>query len=318
MRVRTGALPPSSEPVADLIARLKKNSARSEARRKAETWLPIYFPEFKPFAVVWFGDPHLDDPHCEWSALERDIAIASKPGIYGACIGDLRNNWVGRLVRLYMDQHATHGDGHRLAEWFLRDCGVNWALNILGNHDLWNEGEVIAGLVADKAMYVAAWEARVEFRSANNKAAWRVHASHDFKGSSVYNKTHGALKQMMFSGAEAELYVCGHKHTFGYQAVEHDYTGRVSHIVRARGYKGHDMHAVTNGYPQGRMAQSVMTIFDPSETSPAKRVLTFFDTQAGEDYLAFLRRDRTPAKKKQEAKPPAKRSKIANPKRGKR
>lgn len=282
------SLPDVDEPVEDLIARRAAYARRAATRRAAETWLPLEVPEAGPFGVMWFGDPHLDDDFCDWDTLLQHVELCKTvSGIYGASIGDATNNWVGRLMRLYADQNMTKGDARRVAKWFLKDCGVNWLLWLIGNHDEWNEGEAILGLIADGATYLPSWEARIELRAGGER--WRVHCAHDFKGSSIWNPTHGPLRKAMMTGGLAELYVCGHRHTWAQQCVELEERGGVAHAVRVRGYKRHDHHAVVNGFPQGRVGAAVLTIFDPTASSPAGRVLTFADPVAGVKVLQAMR-----------------------------
>lgn len=287
-RMIAATLPEVDEPVENLIARRAAHARRAAVRRAAETWLPIDIPEAGPFGVLWFGDPHLDDDFCDWDGLCAHVDLCkSTPGLYGASIGDATNNWVGRLMRLYADQHTTKGDARRLAKWFLKDCGVNWLLWLIGNHDEWNEGEAILGLIADGATYLPSWEARLEFRAGGDR--WRVHCAHDFKGSSIWNPTHGPLRKAMMTGGLAELFVAGHRHTWAQQCVELEERGTVAHAVRVRGYKRHDHHAVVNGFPQGNVGAAVLTIFNPLATSPAGRILTFADPVAGVEVLRIMR-----------------------------
>lgn len=287
-RTIAARLPDIDEPVEDLISRRAAHARRAAVRRAAETWLPIELPEAGPFGVMWFGDPHLDDDFCDWDSLASHVELCkTTPGLYGASVGDATNNWVGRLMRLYADQHVTKGDSRRLAKWFLKDCGVNWLVWLIGNHDEWNEGEAILSLIADGAVYLPSWEARLEFRAGGDR--WRVHASHDFKGSSIWNPTHGPLRKAMMTGGTAELYVCGHRHTWAQQCVELEERGGVAHAVRVRGYKRHDHHAVVNGFPQGRVGAAVLTIFNPMATTPAGRILTFADPVAGTEVLRSMR-----------------------------
>lgn len=283
--------PTGDEPINEIIERNCKRYDRRSKARKACEWLPIHLPELdgRPFGVAWFGDPHLDDEDCNWPLLIDDITLASTTqGVYGACIGDFTNNWVGRLMRLYSDQSTTKKDARRLAAWFLRDCGVDWRLSLLGNHDDWQEGDAILGLIASEGMYLADWEAKVEFRA--GKHSWKVHAAHDFKGNSIYNKTHGLAKAAMFGGAEAELYVAGHTHTVASQAFEAG-PGNFVRMVRASGYKGHDKHSVVNSFRQAQSGASVLTIFNPRARSKAGRVMVFEDLAAGCEVLRALRRD---------------------------
>jgi hypothetical protein len=280
----------ADEAVADLIGHKVRNFERAKKRRKSEAWFPLHMPESgDAFAVCWFGDPHLDDDNCDWPTLLDDISrVAETPGMYGACIGDLTNNWVGRLARLYGDQQSTRKEARQLARWFLRDCGVDWRLCTLGNHDEWNEGEAIMGMIADECCYMPFWEARVEIRDGAG-GKWRVHAAHDFRGTSIYNGTHGPSRAAMFSGGAAELYVCGHKHFVGSQGFEIAENGTFVRAIRARGYKAHDRHATVNGFPQGQLGHSVVTIFNPRARTAAGRIIVCEDVATGCDVLTALR-----------------------------
>lgn len=294
-RVSFPKLPDSDEPVKSLIARHSARFKRENKRRKAERWLPITVDETGPFGVVVFGDPHMDANGCNWPLLERDLGIASRPHVYGICVGDKTNNWVGRLVREYAEQHITSEQGRRLAKWYLRDSGVNWICHVLGNHDAWNDGPAIYGLLNDGSYYFPNWEARIELRASFRKGAkqlrdsWRVHIAHDFRGQSIYNKTHGPLRAAMFSGGAAEVYVCGDKHTYGAQSFEIEETGRLVHVARARGYKFHDEYAVTCGYQQGEVGASIFLLFNPGAKSAAGRVMQFADVETGAQILEALR-----------------------------
>lgn len=281
------ALPSADTPLAELISRHVERYDRRTKRRKAEKWFPISIKETQPFGIVFFGDPHLDDPDCDWRLLQSHIEITKQPGIYAACVGDKTNNWVGNLVRLYADQHTTASDARRLAGWYLKDAGIPWLFHVLGNHDLWNQGDAILSLINDNTYYFADWDARVNIRAGGQ--SWKIHCAHDFKGTSIWNRTHGPMRAAMLSG-EADLYVCGHRHTFGMQTVEIEETGQVKHVVRTRGYKMHDHYAVVNGFSQGKVGSAVFVLFDPGAASEAERMTTFASVEFGARVLAGLRK----------------------------
>lgn len=285
-RVKAPTLPDAREPLNDIIAHRVRRFEREAARRRAERWHPITLAESGPFGAMFFGDPHLDDNGCNWPLLLRHVELCRRPGVYGVCVGDKSNNWVGRLVREYADQETAKSDARRLVSWFLRDAGINWAFCVMGNHDVWNEGDAILGLIADQATYFPHWEARVELRAAG--AAFRVHCRHDFPGSSIYNKTHGPSRAALFGG-EAELYVCGHRHTFATQSFEQEESGRLVHAVRARGYKEADTYATVCGFAQGQAGASVFVLFNPAAETPAGRITTFADPALGVQVLEALR-----------------------------
>lgn len=287
-RVTVPKLPDRDEPLRDLLARRKTTSQRLKRHAKAEKWMPIAVNETRPFGVVWFGDPHLDDDGCDWDSLLEHVNVCKRTkGLYAVNIGDSTNNWVGRLVSLYAKQDTKKSDARRLAKWFMKDSGVNWLLWLLGNHDVWNEGDAILSLISDGAVHLPSWSAKIEIRGAGQK--WRVHAAHDFRGHSDWNKTHGGLKAA-YKASDAELYVCGHRHDWGTQSFEVSGMGRVAHVARARGYKFHDDYARTNGFEESESGQSILTIFNPNARTPAGRILTFADVHAGAEVLKALRK----------------------------
>jgi hypothetical protein len=285
------AVPDDTEPVETIIDRRCTAFTRQKAKRDAERWLPITVNEMQPFGLLVFGDEHADDNNCDWPELKRDLKLCrDTDGLYACAVGDATNNWVGRLMREYADQSVTRKESRQLLKWLLSEDAAPWLFRLIGNHDKWNEGDVIIGLFADSAYHIADWEARIELRTADGQA-FRVHASHNFKGNSIYNKTHGPSRAAMFSGGAADLYLCGHLHTLGTQSFEIEETGKLVHVVRARGYKKHDMYAVTNGYAEGEAGASVFVLFNPQAETPAGRITIFNDPVLGAKVLTALRAD---------------------------
>lgn len=284
------SVPDDTEPTETIIERRCEAFTRQKKRRDAARWLPITVNETQPFGLLVFGDEHADDNNCDWPELKRDLALCRKtPGLYACAVGDATNNWVGRLMREYADQSVTRKESRQLLKWLLSEDAAPWLFRLIGNHDKWNEGDVIIGLFADSAYHIADWEARIELRTADGQA-FRIHASHNFKGSSIYNKTHGPSRAAMFSGGAADLYLCGHLHTLGTQSFEIEETGKLVHVVRARGYKKHDMYAVTNGYVEGEAGASVFVLFNPQAETAAGRITIFNDPVLGAKVLMSLRR----------------------------
>lgn len=282
------AVPDDTEPTEKIIERRCEAFKRQKAKRDAERWLPITVNETQPFGLLVFGDEHGDDNNCDWPELLRDLKLCRETeGLYACAMGDATNNWVGRLVREYADQSTTRKEARQLLKWLLSEDAAPWLFRLIGNHDKWNEGDVIVGLFADSAYHIADWEARLELRAGTER--FRIHASHNFKGNSIYNKTHGPSRAAMFSGGAADLYLCGHLHTLGTQSFEIEETGKLIHVVRARGYKKHDMYAVTNGYVQGEAGASVFVLFNPEADTAAGRITIFNDPVLGAKVLTSLR-----------------------------
>lgn len=285
--VELPTFPAKHGPIDELLDARSREFKRKKAYLDASAWFPVTVHDNLPIGIMWFGDPHIDDDHCNIDLLREHVRYCvSEPGLYGANIGDTTNNWVGRLMRLFAKQDASQDTARRLAEWFMSGSGVPWLVWLIGNHDEWNDGaEILKRMNIHKRVPVMNWEARFEVIF-KNKTAVRVHAAHDFPGSSIYNTLHGPTKTARFGG-HADLYVCGHKHTPGTAWFPAE-SGRTPVLARARGYKWHDDHALVNGFSQYDCGAAILTIIDPT-ASQAGRVLAFPDVAQGVKVLKALR-----------------------------
>lgn len=283
-------LPDRREPIESLIKRRAEHFERQKSHAKAATWQQIQVADRKPIALVLMGDPHVDDDGCDWPALMDDVAyMRDTPGMYGLNIGDSTNNWVGRLARLFGNQETSQSSARQLCEWLLTGAGINWAAVLLGNHDEWNEGgEIIKRMcsAAPVRIPVHEWAAKLEFVFPNG-ATCRVNAAHDFKGRSIYSTTHGPLREAIWHQDGAHVLAAGHIHYGGLQQVEIP-GGHNPWLVRVRGYKNFDSHALVNGFHEGSRFRSVVVIIDP--TAPAaERVSVFGSVRQGAAVLRAMR-----------------------------
>lgn len=284
--MRPAALPDDDLPITAVLDAKARRFKRIRARQGAERWTPVPVADDKPIGVMWFGDPHLDDDACNLPLLRDHVALCRKtPGLYGVNIGDVTNNWTGRLLKKYADQSMSARRARKAAEWFMHDAGVKWLFWLLGNHDAWEHGGEILTRIGRGQVVMADWEARVKL-CFPKRVAVRVHAAHDFKGSSIWNIGHGPMREAMF-GSDADVLVCGHRHTGIVTQFEH--AGRPRTVARVRGYKWVDGYARRHGFPQTEYGASIMTIIDPRATGAA-RVMPFADPVVGARVLAALRK----------------------------
>lgn len=92
----------------ELIERSLKRWERKRETHNATKLIDVDLKEKKPFALCFVGDPHIDDDGCNWGRLKADMDLmANTPGMIGICVGDITNNWVGRLMKKYADQETT-------------------------------------------------------------------------------------------------------------------------------------------------------------------------------------------------------------------
>lgn len=275
-----------TEDVGELIARRRKAFERKIKAAEARRWFEIGMRETKPYGVLWFGDPHLDNDGCNWPLLERHLVVARQPGIYGANVGDTTDNWpwTGRLAKLWADTDISDKSAKKLAEWFMFDAGVKWLVWLLGNHDAWNGGGDFYKRLGANAVPVVDW--RAQFVLSHSTGMYtRIDAAHGRKGNSIYNPSHGTIRAAKF-GETADLFVTGHIHSFGLTHFEDADRRHTSWLAQVRGYKFNDDYALVNGFSEYQNGAAILSVIDPQ----TGRVTCFADPEEGAEWLAWKRR----------------------------
>jgi len=234
-------IPDPDIPVEALIDRLAEGYTRRSEHRAAKKWMRFGLNEDGPYCIAVVGDPHLDDPGCNWPLLKRDVELMRTPNVHAVCLGDVTNNWSGKLVRLYAEQETTRTQAWKLAEWFFG--AVPWIVIIAGNHDMWSgSGDPLDWMARGHAVKQD-WTAQFEVSTPSGHVV-RIDARHDFKGSSIYNPLHGLMRARRFSDGEADILAAGHQHHAEiYQGQDPEKGSKPFWLVRARGYKHIDSYA---------------------------------------------------------------------------
>lgn len=280
-------LPSSELPAEELIEQACKRFEGHREARDARRWMEIKVKTNKPIGICFMGDPHVDNNGCNWPLLRRDTDILrDTPGMYAVNIGDLTDNWVGRLMRLYADQEMSKKQAWKLAKWLMRDAGINWLCHLLGNHDLWQDGPYLIKANAAPQVPVEEWQSRFQIVFPNGKRV-KIHAAHDFPGNSIWNPQHGPQKaSMLFE--QADIYACGHKHNWAINEGENANRDFIYWLIRARGYKFIDSYSDQLGHGSQKYGASITAIIDPTN-SDTKKIRCFPDLQEAAEFLTYKR-----------------------------
>jgi hypothetical protein len=281
-------LPSRDEPLDDLIARKRAVGQRTIEAHEARSLIQVKLTMPGPIGLWCMGDPHLDNDGCDFQRIEHDLAtIAKQPRIMALNIGDVTDNWVGRLERLYASSSVKAADGWRLAEWLFSYPGVHWLGLVGGNHDAW-------GGHRDPLKWIT--KARVGLYEADSLrmalqhpcgAQTRIHGRHNFKGQSIWNDMHG-LKREVTTGFRDHLLVAGHLH-LGEDGGLINADGFVTQLLRLSGYKRADTYAVTGQFRPKPMHPSAMVIINPAKAETERgRVWVAPSVEEGVDWLNFL------------------------------
>jgi hypothetical protein len=284
-------IPDGDVPVDELIEKLERNYARRSAHVAAKKWMRFALREDGPYMLAVVGDPHLDDPGCNWPLLRRDVELMRRPHTHAVCLGDVTNNWSGRLVRLYAEQETTRSQAWKLSEWFFR--AVPWLVIVAGNHDMWSSshgsGDPLDWMARGHAVKED-WLAQFEVSTPDGHVV-RVDARHDFKGSSIYNPVHGLMRAQKFGDGSADILVAGHQHHAEiYCGQDPGKSSRPFWLVRARGYKHIDAFADQHQYESQASwhGSTVGIVVDPSRPVGAQ-VHAYTDLAEAAEILQFKR-----------------------------
>lgn len=285
----TPDLPHKGRQIDELIADRLKESSRVIAADDARDLIDINVKIEGPFGLLIFGDPHIDDPGCAFALLKSHIELAQSHDYILACnIGDLANNWVGRLARLYADQSITARESWTLVEWMVKS--VNWLFIIAGNHDLWTgSGDPVAWFVKQNGSMYEEHGVRLALRQPCGTTT-RLHARHDFPGHSIWNSMHGPKRELI-AGFRDHILVAGHRHIGGDEGtISPD--GICAQLVRVSGYKLADTYAKALGLKKMPIHPAALVIVDPREGDNSRgRAWCAPTVEIGVKMLEALRED---------------------------
>ena len=281
--------PPSAdEPIEELLARKRLRFGREKAHKDGGDLIQVKVKTRGPIGILVFGDPHIDNDGTDIAALERDLDVITRDnGIFGINLGDLTDNWIGRLARLYANSSTTAADGVRLMEWML--TGRHWLAVIAGNHDMWQGSDLISWMLRNTGTAFSPHGIRLQLNFPKGDPI-RIHARHDFKGHSMYNPTHGHVRETR-EGYRDHILLAGHRHIDHYQILPSKAAGFPSHLARVSGYKVVDDYAAEGGFHELRLGPSVCFVIDPENPNPVERIKPFWDALRAERYLRFLRQE---------------------------
>jgi len=287
-------LPSSELPAEQLIEQASARFQTHLAAREAQQWFNIKIKSNLPIGIAFVGDPHIDNNGCNWPLLREHIGLLeTTPGLYATNMGDLTDNWIGRLERLYADQEMSKKQAWKLAKYLLKDCDIRWLCHILGNHDAWGDGPYLIKANARPLVPVLDWQARFQVSFPNGRRV-RIHAAHDFPGRSIWNKSHGPTKAAMLWD-QADIFVAGHRHEWEIVEGENAQRGFNYWLVRVRGYKFIDSYADRLGYGSQRHGATVAAIVDPSAEGPTY-IRCFSDLAEAAEFLTWKRGRRAEGK----------------------
>ena len=126
----------TEESIEDWLERQERQCARKVA--KAKLHHRTFELPARPFALWVIGDPHLDNDGCDVATLRHELSVYQDlTDAYAICVGDMTDNWVGRLQKLYGSSNNTAHMGFRASQWLMEQASPFLAL-VGGNQAAWS------------------------------------------------------------------------------------------------------------------------------------------------------------------------------------
>jgi calcineurin-like phosphoesterase family protein len=276
--------PVVSRSIEQLIKDRAEEFGRKAAHHQAKhDGINITIHEPGPYMLVCFGDGHVDDAGCDIDHLAFCLEeVRGKDHVYALNIGDLTNNWVGKLGRLYAHQTTTEDEAEELLDWLIGS--INWLAIILGNHDKW--GPIAARICREHGVLAVSHGAKFVIHQ-EGSAKRIIDARHTHAGNSMYNASHGQLKQN-FKGSNADIIIGGHLHVSAETIVKNGVTQKTAYCCRVSAFKKYDEYADMNGFEDQAISPVLAFVIDPAHPG-IFGIHRFFTIEQGYRYLTMLR-----------------------------
>ena len=238
-----------------------------------------------PIALVNTADWHMGGSGVDYPRLDAELnIIADTPGMYAIGAGDLLNQMiVGRILDARKNERLSIRDEWALLRRMLAIVAPKLLVVVMGNHDNWVESltgisyferelEALKPRVlfdtddAHIAVAVGGWEIPVRIR-------------HHWRGSSIYNATHG-IERALREDHDFIIGMGAHTHVSGL-AREVNASGETGMALMAGTYKRVDDYARKGGFARANSSTSVAVVINERRHS----LTGYGDLQTCADYM---------------------------------
>jgi hypothetical protein len=272
----------------ELIRRRDKAFQAKKAQHNYEKMINVKVRVEGPIGLGLFGDWHVDDDGTDVALLDRHLDIFSngQSGLFAGLLGDLYNNWVGGLARLWSEQSTNSEEARALMEEFL--TRANYLFAVQGNHDAWaGHNNIIDYMIRNQTQINAKSRAKLRLNFPNGRACG-IYAAHDFPGRSPVDETYGIKKRALADGT-CDIYCAGDTHTSGYGVGVHGGTQKPFHAIRIASYKSIDRYANDLNLQDKSAFVCPVALIDPNASDPMNFIRWEFEPEEGAERLHWMR-----------------------------
>lgn len=185
--------------------------------RELEKEQQVCIPGEDAFGWAWISDTHFGGD-TDYKQIRRDAEIIrDTPRMWAAFNGDATNNWIwSKLMFLQRTQGITHDEEWALFLGWLDILGPKLKVVAMGNHDLWTMTLAGVDRMRDTAVQrdtaILYGHHEIAYDLVLGDAKWRVKQRHKWRGSSIFNPTHGIEVGWERGGNEFDIGVGSHTH----------------------------------------------------------------------------------------------------------
>lgn len=222
-----------------------------------------------PIALIQFADLHLGDGGVNYPRLwEETKLVANMPGAYVIVGGDVTNDFIiGSLRQARDEARFSIPDEWALFRAWLRIIAHKIKIAVAGNHNNWPKlltgmdyfEDVLGDWVQD-ALYDPD-EVVVDIIVGDFTQKHKIR--HIWRGSSIYNDTHGVERSAKFDSA-FDVGWASHTHASGL-VRSFNVEGRTGWSMLSGSYKRVDTYARRRGFRKPNKATAVGLLIDPDE-----------------------------------------------------
>lgn len=276
---------PDPEVVLEKARRAQEQNNILGQRRQDQS---IMLPGNLPTGIAFISDLHYGGAGVDYAAADRDATIvAETEGLYASFHGDGYDNWIiGRLVGLQRYQVLTFDEEFALFESFIRRTRPLWLIS--GNHENWTHQLAGYDRIREclKGTRVLYDRHEIAFTLHLAKAMWKIKVRHKWRGTSVFNDTHGIEVGWQRGTSEFDIGVGGHTHraTLIRPFIRHH---EKKYAVLTGTYKTEDEYGRQLGLAESHGSGCGAIIFFPDG-----RMFACEDLQTAAEFLAFARKER--------------------------
>lgn len=285
-------LPDEMPTAEELLAQRERQFGRTAKAKAARRLIPVRVKIRGEFGIMHMGDSHLDDNGTDIAKVRRHVEVArNTEGLLVGNVGDLQNNWVGRLAHLYGQQSLSAKEAWVLVEWMVK--ALPWLYIIGGNHDIWSgAGDPLKWIAKHAGSLYEPNGARMGLNLPCGREI-RLNARHNWPGHSQWNAAHGVGKAVQM-GWRDHIVTCGHTHVSGFMPLKDPSSGLISHAIQVASYKTYDKYAEERALRDQTVFMAPVTIVSPQYADDDPRLLTtIFDPEEACEYLTWKRYRRT-------------------------